>query len=245
MLLSPEVVYDYEKPLKLIFNEETTEITVLTQLQPATLNPVSGQAISGKPVLIQLDKTGNLLWQRQLSGQFAGELAVSPAGNVSIVSCYSTLAHKVPIELIAQYDQSGHRCWQRTDAFQRAIFSPDQTQVLLVDQNHAQLLAVDTGVQQAFLQLPEKNRHILAAAFLNGSGIALLHGLLYWQDGGFVYQKPELSFFSPAGREMQTHTFADRTVLSPALYFDTQKHQLAVGFQFGYEILEVNIDDTK
>ena len=242
ILLFSKNVFSYEKPMSLALSKYDQFMAIVTQLEPATLDPLSGQSRSGQPFLFYYSKDGQELWRKPLSEQTAGRVDISPDGMFCVVSHFSSLGQHSESRLTEIYDFSGERIMRLNTLFQQAAFSDDNRYLALA--NHDQWQLIDLIQKQPLWHSQtQQNRLIIDVRFHPSSKIlGLLTGDNEWIGNKFVFTHPKLQLHDIQGKLLWEYEFSPEQIEVPSFAFADSEMRFGIGFRYSYRIYEDKSD---
>ncbi len=182
---------------------------------------------SGSARLIRTDKSLERLWSRDLSGQSAGELAVSGDGSIVAVCSYSSEPEFLFETLIM--NDGGSVLRALPSLFRTADFDVTDDRYLLTDGR-----SVVTGMLRgestvAVWRLPEGENVVSSARLIPGGGFVLVLQRVQTNADGLLYVEPELLAFDSASRIIGRRKLDGKSERQAALLLDSDTISVVVG----------------
>ncbi len=234
-----EAPYSQERPFFIAASAEA--FVVLSQFMPSTSSDVVA------PVCMSFSTSGEEQWRRELPAGAASGLAVSDDGELIVASRY--LVHVAEngsrVESTISLLQRDGKLLANVDGlFRKAVFTQDNTRLLLMDRRQLRALEIPSGKVLWQVNLSRRAEMFVdIAANAEQDKVFALVGSSVFKENRFVFENARLLGFDDSGRQ-QFELPMKTTLSSPILVISEDGQQLTLAAEGWLQNFTI-LDSTK
>ncbi len=204
------IISSLEKNVNAEYSSDGKFFAVTGMQRPATFDESSQKWISGLPVLVLIDRTGKILWENKLPGDFNQQVIISPSGNFIVTVSYGFSGNGLISAYCLVFDRSGNTVFQ-DDFFHNSVdFSTDEKFLLRQNRKKVQLLELKSSKIIFEYSFPENIGTVEAIRLSqNGEKIACLTGENIYKDKKFQLQNVKLWLLNVVTGKVEYFSIAD------------------------------------
>lgn len=233
--------FSQERGLAIAVAQHSGTIAVAAMREP--FRPKTPDA-SGNVVLFIFSPDGTLRWQQALSEPVLHELRISRRGAKIAVACHDP-ASPTRIAAASYFFHGDGRQQARVPMlFEKAIFSPDENEALLLRKRDVHLIHLNTGEHTKIWQAGKRQRLLIDAAFSGeGTCLAVLTARAAFENNAFTFNRPVLQILARDGVVLQQMAFDGKLAADQPLLTSPDRRYLAIVFQNRIQIFPWNRDN--